>query len=338
MCGTLTGQRYVDDILRPHVGPFLSGLPGAIFQQDNARPHTARVLKTSYPKNQLPIHILCHKGRSSASATLSMLLRSGGKDMRLIKDKNSLLMIPSNKRVLQKLEKKICMFRPYPGHSSGIPKTSCKDEHSSGRPNEGTTLEMVKKIHKAVLDDRRQKVHELEDIVGISNSAVHCILSENLDMRKLCARSWRRFLAIIFIDYLEKGKTVNCEYCTNLLQQLSEEIKQKQAHLAKKKVLFHQDNAPALKPVIAIAKINELKFELLPDAPYSPDLAPSDYFLFSNMKKWLSGQRSSNDEEVISAVNGYFEEQDSSYYKKGTELIEHHSEKYVQLKGDYVER
>ncbi|GFY26619.1 transposable element Tc1 transposase [Trichonephila clavipes] len=43
MRGTLTGQRYFDGILRPHVGPFLNGLPGAIFQQDNARPHTARV-------------------------------------------------------------------------------------------------------------------------------------------------------------------------------------------------------------------------------------------------------------------------------------------------------
>ncbi|GFX40340.1 transposable element Tcb2 transposase [Trichonephila clavipes] len=43
MCGTLTGQRYVDDILQPHVGHFLNGLPGAIFQQDNARPHTERV-------------------------------------------------------------------------------------------------------------------------------------------------------------------------------------------------------------------------------------------------------------------------------------------------------
>ncbi|GFX90007.1 transposable element Tc1 transposase [Trichonephila clavipes] len=43
MRGTLTGQRYVDDILRLHVGPFLNGLPGAIFQQDNARPYTARV-------------------------------------------------------------------------------------------------------------------------------------------------------------------------------------------------------------------------------------------------------------------------------------------------------
>ncbi|GFX75293.1 DDE_3 domain-containing protein [Trichonephila clavipes] len=43
MRGTLTGQRCVDVILRPHVGPFLNGLTGTIFQQDNARPHTARV-------------------------------------------------------------------------------------------------------------------------------------------------------------------------------------------------------------------------------------------------------------------------------------------------------
>ncbi|GFW84892.1 transposable element Tc1 transposase [Trichonephila clavipes] len=40
---TLMGQHYVDDILRLHVGPFLNGLPGAMFQHDNARLHIARV-------------------------------------------------------------------------------------------------------------------------------------------------------------------------------------------------------------------------------------------------------------------------------------------------------
>ncbi|GFT66992.1 transposable element Tcb1 transposase [Trichonephila clavipes] len=43
MRGTLTAQRYVDDILQPHVESFLNGLPGSIFQQEIARPHTARV-------------------------------------------------------------------------------------------------------------------------------------------------------------------------------------------------------------------------------------------------------------------------------------------------------
>lgn len=40
--GTLTAERYVTDILRPHVLPLLQQHPGTLFQQDNARPHTAR--------------------------------------------------------------------------------------------------------------------------------------------------------------------------------------------------------------------------------------------------------------------------------------------------------
>ena len=44
------------------------------------------------------------------------------------------------------------------------------NEHHSGRSNKVTTTEMVKKIHKMVLDDRRLKVRELADMVGISKS------------------------------------------------------------------------------------------------------------------------------------------------------------------------
>ncbi|GFV31789.1 transposable element Tcb1 transposase [Trichonephila clavipes] len=42
---TMTAQRYVQDTLRPHVLPLVQRLPGAIFQPDNVRPHTARVLQ-----------------------------------------------------------------------------------------------------------------------------------------------------------------------------------------------------------------------------------------------------------------------------------------------------
>ncbi|GFY00724.1 transposable element Tcb2 transposase [Trichonephila clavipes] len=41
--GTMTAQRYVHDMLQPHVLPLMQRLPGAIFQLDNAQPHTARV-------------------------------------------------------------------------------------------------------------------------------------------------------------------------------------------------------------------------------------------------------------------------------------------------------
>ncbi|GFX43211.1 transposable element Tcb2 transposase [Trichonephila clavipes] len=39
----MTAQRYVHDILKPHMLPLMQRLLGATFQQDNARPHTARM-------------------------------------------------------------------------------------------------------------------------------------------------------------------------------------------------------------------------------------------------------------------------------------------------------
>ena len=41
--GTLTGIRYRDEIIRPHVLPFVLQ-HNATLQQDNARPHVARVV------------------------------------------------------------------------------------------------------------------------------------------------------------------------------------------------------------------------------------------------------------------------------------------------------
>ncbi|GFY14149.1 transposable element Tcb2 transposase [Trichonephila clavipes] len=53
--GAMTAQRYVHDIFQPHVLPLMAGLPGAIFQQDIARPHTARMSQNSLrPINTLP--------------------------------------------------------------------------------------------------------------------------------------------------------------------------------------------------------------------------------------------------------------------------------------------
>ncbi|UYV72607.1 K02A2.6-like, partial [Cordylochernes scorpioides] len=41
--GTMTAQRYVDDVLRPVTLPYLQGVPNALYHQENARPHTARI-------------------------------------------------------------------------------------------------------------------------------------------------------------------------------------------------------------------------------------------------------------------------------------------------------
>ena len=42
--GNLTALRYINQVLRPVLLPFLQHQPRLLFQQDNARPHTARMV------------------------------------------------------------------------------------------------------------------------------------------------------------------------------------------------------------------------------------------------------------------------------------------------------
>ena len=59
----------------------------------------------------------------------------------------------------------------------------------------------------------------------------------------------------------------------------------------------------------------ELGHELIPHPPYSSDLALCDFFLFPNLKTWLGGKKFSSNEEVIVAVNEYFADFETAYFK-----------------------
>ena len=67
-------------------------------------------------------------------------------------------------------------------------RTSTNDAERSGRPNEAVSPENIQKTHKLVMNDRKLMVHELADIVKISDGSVFTILHEHLGMRKLCAK------------------------------------------------------------------------------------------------------------------------------------------------------
>ena len=83
-------------------------------------------------------------------------------------------------------------------------------------------------------------------------------------------------------------------------------------------VLYHHDNAPSHTSLKA-AKLDQLRFELVAHPSYSPDLTPSDYYLFPNLK--LQGKRFTSNEEVITETEAYFEGLDVSYYRKGNQNV-----------------
>ena len=118
---------------------------------------------------------------------------------------------------------------------------------------------------------------------------------------------------------------------------LKEEIAKKWTQMKKKKVLFHQDNAPHHKLIATIGKLHDLHFELLPHPPYSPDMTPGDYQLFADLKRMLQGKRFSSNEEMISETKEYFEARNKLFYKKGIGLLEKRWNQRVTLEGDYID-
>ena len=111
---------------------------------------------------------------------------------------------------------------------------------------------------------------------------------------------------ILFIDYLEKRRTINSEYYMALLVFLKEEIGKKWSQTKKKNILFNQDNVPCHKSITKMAKLHELHFKLLLHPPYCPNLAPSNYWLFADPKGMLQGKRFDSNEEVILETEAYF--------------------------------
>ena len=89
---------------------------------------------------------------------------------------------------------------------------------------------------------------------------------------------------IFLIDYLPKGPTINAEYYLSLPVQLKDILKEKCRGKVTKGFLFLHDNAPAHRALATQKKLAYLGFQYPDHPPYSPDLAPSDYHLFPELK------------------------------------------------------
>jgi len=119
---------------------------------------------------------------------------------------------------------------------------------------------------------------------------------------------------ILLIDYLPKGQTINTEYYSSLLVQLKDILKEKGRGKITKGVLFLQDNVPAHRALANQNKLDYLGFQFLDHPTYSPDLAPSEYYLFPELKKQLKGRHFSSIAEVIAAAETWLDGQISEFF------------------------
>lgn len=143
---------------------------------------------------------------------------------------------------------------------------------------------------------------------------------------------------ILLIDYKAKGVSITGEYYASILERLKEAIKEKRRGKLTKGVLLLHDNAPVHKSRVALAALHKVGFEIVNHPPYSPDLAPSDYYLFPEMKKELRGKKFTADDEVKEAVSAYFADKEKSFFYEGINKLIKRCEKCIRLAGEYIEK
>jgi histone-lysine N-methyltransferase SETMAR len=123
-------------------------------------------------------------------------------------------------------------------------------------------------------------------------------------------------------------------YCA-LLDRVRESLRRKRPGKMRKGIIFLHDNA---RPHTALAtrnKIAEMGWTLMPQPPYSPDVAPCDFGLFALLKRPLKGHRCDTDEELKSAVKNSAKQLPIEAFRKWIAALPARYQKIIDCGGDY---
>jgi transposase len=89
------------------------------------------------------------------------------------------------------------------------------------------------------------------------------------------------------------------QFYYSVLRRLREDIRRKRPELWRAgNWLLHDDNAPSHRALAAREFLAHNNVTTFPHPPYSPDLAPCDFFLFPKMKLLLKGRRFDGLEDI----------------------------------------
>jgi len=103
---------------------------------------------------------------------------------------------------------------------------------------------------------------------------------------------------VLLVDYIPQKTIMTGPYYSEVLTNLRQAVKEKRREILIRGPLLLHDNAPALMSRVAQAIVKDIGFEQLSRPPYSPDLTPSDFYLFRHLKQHLRGTRFFDDDEL----------------------------------------
>jgi histone-lysine N-methyltransferase SETMAR len=111
----------------------------------------------------------------------------------------------------------------------------------------------------------------------------------------------------------------------------------KQPELLERGAILLQDNATPHRHHDVQNLVQRSGWEVLAHPPYSPDLAPCGYWLFSRVKKHLRGKRFQSEEDTNTAVTASLRRVTKDEYRAAIDRLPRRWEKCVDSAGAYIE-
>ena len=96
---------------------------------------------------------------------------------------------------------------------------------------------------------------------------------------------------------------------------------------------FYQDNAPVYNSILVTDYLTKMGIKTVPQPPYSPDLAPSDFWLFPKLRGCCY-ETTEEMKETVTQVIGTLTQED--FHGATQKLLEQYN-KCIAARGDYFE-
>ena len=109
----------------------------------------------------------------------------------------------------------------------------------------------------------------------------------DLHSRKTMICIWWDWEGMVHWEMLERNAMVKKELYIAQLHCVNEVIRLKRYHRQGQTILLHDNARPHVAQIIKAA-LQELECEVLQHLPYSPNLAPMDYYLFHSLSNHIN--------------------------------------------------
>lgn len=144
---------------------------------------------------------------------------------------------------------------------------------------------------------------------------------------------------VIYHELLKPSETITGDVYRRQLMRLKRAIEEKRPEWDNRhdKIILLHDNA---RPHIAQPVKNyleRLNWEVLHHPPYSPDIAPSDYYLFRSMQSALSGDRFHSFQSIQIWLNNWIASKDEQFFRDGIRKLPERWANVVASDGAYFQ-